>query len=100
MNHQAFNEEGLHPVKFNLDDGCNVSDELIMNQVRESIRRQLPQAYGHQPNSDRIALVCGGPSLAKTEKELVELAWNGVKVVAVNGAYQWCIDHNIKPSVM
>jgi len=34
------------------------------------------------------------------EKELVQAVWSGGKVVAVNGAYQWCIDHNIKPSAM
>jgi hypothetical protein len=90
----------LHPVTFNPDDGCNESDQVILDQVAFNIRRQLPQLYPHQPNKDRLALVCGGPSLAKTEKELVELVWSGVKVVAVNGAYQWCIDRNIKPSAM
>ena len=90
----------LYPVTFNPNDGCNVSDEKILEQVAFNIRRQLPQVYGHQPNNETVALVCGGPSLKSTEKELVELYWAGAKVVAVNGAYQWCIDHNIKPSVM
>jgi len=90
----------LSPVKFNDDDGCNVTDEIILQQVAANIRRQLPQVYPHQPNPDTIALVCGGPSLAKTEKELVEAYWAGAKVICLNGTYQWCIDHNIKPSAV
>jgi len=97
---ESINQEGLHPVTFNPNDGCNVSDEIILAQVAANIRRQLPQVYGHQTNNDTVALVCGGPSLKTTEKELVELQWAGAKVVAVNGAYQWCIDHNIRPSAM
>lgn len=96
---RAMNGE-LHPVSFNPDDGCNVSDDVILKQVARNIRRQLPQLMLHQPNSDTVALVCGGPSLASTEHQLVEAVWAGAKVVAVNGAYQWCIVHNIKPSAM
>jgi hypothetical protein len=92
--------DDLHPVTFNPDDGCNVSDDVILQQVAQNIRRQLPQAFPHQPNDDTVALVCGGPSLKTTEKELVEAYWAGCKVVAVNGAYQWCIDRNIRPSCM
>ena len=95
-----FNPEGLYPIKFSPDNGVNVPPEKIREQVAENIRRQLPQAYPHPINKETIALVCGGPSLAKTEKELVEAYWAGAKVVAVNGSYQWCIDRNIKPSAM
>jgi len=97
---QAFNPDGLYPVKFSPDNKCNVSDDKILEQVSLNIRRQLPQAKPHTPNNETVALVCGGPSLAKTEKELVEAYWAGAKVIAVNGAYQWCIDRNIRPSAM
>ena len=97
MNKQ-FND--LHPVTFNPDDGCNVSDDVILAQVAQNIRRMLPQVYPHPPNTETVALVCGGPSLKTTEKELVAAYWAGAKVVAVNGAYQWCIDRNIRPSCM
>lgn len=90
----------LRPVTFNPDDGCNVSDDVILSQVAYNIRRRLPQAFTHQDNNDTVALVCGGPSLRHTEQELVEAYWGGCKVVAVNGAYQWCIDRNIRPSCM
>lgn len=95
-----FNREGFQPVEFNPDDRCNVSNEVIMSQVATNIRRQLPQAYRHHINKETVLLVCGGPSLEKTKKELIEAYWDGGKVVALNGSYQWCIDNNIKPSVM
>lgn len=90
----------LKKIEFPADLGCNVTDEIILSQVAENIRRGLPFAQPHNPNPDIIALVCGGPSLAKTEKQLVEAVWRGAKVVCVNGTYRWCIERNIKPSVM
>lgn len=96
----AFNPDGLYPISFDPDNGLNVSPERLQEQVAINIRRQLPQAQPHVPNKETVALVCGGPSLAKTEKELVQAYWSGAKVVAVNGSYQWCIDRNIRPSAM
>lgn len=100
MNVPALKFEPEKTVKIELatDGGCNTPDDVILDQVRENIRRGLPQVFPHQPNPLTAILVCGGPSLAETEKELVKAVWEGGKVVAVNGAYQWCIDHNIKPS--
>lgn len=96
-----FDKEGFHRVEFDpANEGANVSDEKIMEQVSINIRRQLPQVMPHAANKEIVALVCGGPSLKQTKKQLVELAWSGAKVVAVNGAYQWCIDNNIRPSAM
>jgi Protein of unknown function DUF115 len=93
-------QDGLHKVQFNPDDDCNVPDGVILDQVRLNICRQLPQVWPHAPNNEIVALVCGGPSLKDTERDLVDLYWSGAKIVAVNGAYQWCIDRNIKPSAM
>jgi len=97
---QVFDPAALHHVQFAAENGCNTSDELLLTQVSANIRRQLPQAKPHSPNNETVALVCGGPSLVHTEDELVAAAWNGAKVVCVNGTYQWCVERNIKPSAM
>lgn len=76
----------------------NTPDFVLLKQVCENIRRGLPQVQPYNPNDQLALLVCGGPSLAMTEKDLVAKAWAGGKVVAVNGAYQWCVERNIKPS--
>lgn len=94
----VFDAKLAPPIKLAEDGLANTSDDTIIERVRENIRRPLPQcaAYGKNPNI--ALLVCGGPSLKDTEKELAEAWWGGGKVIAVNGAYQWCIDHNIMPS--
>lgn len=83
-----------------LKGGMNTGAEVIREQVRQNIRRHLPQVQPYAPNGQTAILVCGGPSLAETERELVEAYWAGGKIVAVNGSYQWCIERNLKPSAM
>ncbi len=92
----AFDVDKAKEIEFR--GGVNTPNDVILSQVQSNIRLGLPQVCAHPPNAQTIVLVCGGPSLALTEKALVKEVWEGGKVVAVNGAYQWCIDHNIKPS--
>lgn len=79
--------------------GVNTPDEILLAQVAENIRRGLPQAQPHPPNNTTGIIVCGGPSLKTTEKDLVKAVWAGGKVIAVNGTYNWCIERNIRPSI-
>lgn len=94
----AFDSEKVLRIK--LKGKCNTTDDIILDQVRKNIRRHLPQIQPFQQNGQTALLVCGGPSLIETEKELIEAYWNGGRIVAANGAYQWCIDRNLKPSAM
>lgn len=95
----ALDPARVMPVSFSPESGCNTPDEVILEQVRQNIRRGLPQVFPHAPNPMTAILVCGGPSLESTEKELARAVWAGGKIFAANGAYQWCIDRNLKPSV-
>jgi uncharacterized Rossmann fold enzyme len=81
-----------------LKGGCNTTDEVILEQVKINIRRQLPQVQPYMINHEVAVIVGGGPSLKETEKELLDCYWRGGKIVALNGAYRWCIERNIKPS--
>jgi len=76
----------------------NTDDATVAAQVRHAIRQGHPQLRPMPPNPDRVALVCGGPSLNDTLDELIELYFAGARVVTVNGAYHWCLTHNIRPS--
>lgn len=71
---------------------------LVAN-VQHSIRLGHPQIRPQPIQIDPVAIVCGGPSLEATRSELVDCIASGSKVVAVNGSYQWCLDHNIVPSM-
>lgn len=90
--------ESLIPITFSPDCGCNVGNDTLLSQISRNIRRSLPQLQPHPANTETALLVCGGPSLAETERDLIEEVWRGRKIVAVNGAYQWCVDRNLKPS--
>lgn len=96
----AFDAAKAKEIEFK--GGVNTPPDVILAQVEQNIRRGLPQACAHPPNDQTVVLVCGGPSLAMTEKDLVKEVWGdgvrGGKVVAVNGAYNWCLDRNIRPS--
>jgi len=76
----------------------NVTGDVIQSQIAASIRRGHPQAKQQAPNAQRVCLVGGGPSLAETEGELVDLLHAGAKLVTVNAAYHWCLERNLKPS--
>jgi len=75
----------------------NTSEEQIAANIASAIRRGHPQLRPQDVQTDRICLVGGGPSLADTESELVELLRDGAKLVTVNGAYHWALAHNLHP---
>ncbi len=76
----------------------NVDDATIYANIQSSLRRgypQLPQ-IGPVPTRDEVICIVGsGPSLRETEDELRALAAAGAKVVALNGAYRWCLDRGL-----
>jgi hypothetical protein len=76
----------------------NTDDATILEHIRHSVRLQHPQVKPQPAQSDRVCLVGGGPSLAETEHELRALYFEGAKIVTVNGAYQWCVERNYRPS--
>jgi hypothetical protein len=81
-----------------LHGDLNTDESTIRAHIASSIRRGHPQAKRQGLQADRVVLVGGGPSLHDTERELVDLIWSGAKLVTVNGAYQWCLERNLKPS--
>lgn len=95
-----FDPSAIHPLAFAPGVGCNTTDEEIKRQVEFNIRRGFPQLQPYAPNSTPAILVCGGPSLRSSERDIVNASWRGGKVVAVNGAYAWCVERNIRPGAM
>jgi hypothetical protein len=91
----------LPPVFEGLKIVGGVVNEIdhLYDYISSSIRRGHPQVKMQASQPHKIALVCGGPSLEATLPELRDLIAEGAKVATVNGAYAWCIDHNIIPSI-
>jgi hypothetical protein len=86
-------------LEIELTGSTNVGAEQIKANIAANIQRPLPQARPYELQSTGVALVGGGPSLEATLPELRAQVFAGVKVCAVNGAYQWLIERNIKPSM-
>lgn len=100
MTSTAITEEILHVldgVDFS-QGSINTPDEVLIKNIKHSIRLGHPQVRPQAPQKDRICLVGGGPSLDDTFEELRQLYFEGAKVVTVNGSAEWCLDHNIRPS--
>lgn len=81
-----------------LQGRINTTDDQLQANIQSSIRRGYPQIWPQPLKYDTICLVGGGPSLNETIDELRDCVFNGAKLVAMNGAYQWLIDHNFRPS--
>jgi hypothetical protein len=81
------------------DGRVNTDDAQLVANITASIRRGHPQIKPQALKQDAVALVCGGPSLESTLPELLALVAAGSKVVTVNGAYSWCVERNIFPSM-
>lgn len=82
-----------------LNGQVNVAHEEIYENVRSSLRRQLPQIRPQPQQMDRVCLVGGGPSLQspQVQTELRDLVYEGAVLVTVNGSYQWAIERNLRP---
>jgi hypothetical protein len=77
----------------------NVTDRELLDNIAYAIRQGHPQVQPADANAERILLVGGGPSLQETKDELIQLYYEGAKIVTVNGAYHWCLSQNLRPSV-
>ncbi len=77
----------------------NTTDEVVLTNIRASIRRGHTQLRPQPLKPERVVIVGGGPSLDATLPELVALIHEGAKLVTVNGSYQWCLDRNLTPKM-
>lgn len=84
-----------------VDSGkLNVEEGLIRDNVSHNIKLGFQQVVPHNTSDVEVMLVGGGPSLAKNIEKVRELRNKGVKLIAMNNAYKFCLDHDIKPSAL
>jgi SAM-dependent methyltransferase len=78
----------------------NVEQEQIRANVRHNIAQGWQQVHPHATNDVECMIVGGGPSLANAEMqdEIIEKRGAGVKLVTLNGAYNWALDRGLTPS--
>ena len=81
-----------------LEGTLNLDIETIKGNVRHNIRLGFQQVQPYPTNDVEVMIVGGGPSLKSQIPEIRALREQGVKLVCMNNAYQYCLDHDIKPS--
>lgn len=90
-----------NPVKTNFDVkfGVNVTEGELISNVAQNIRRPIPQVMPHAVRNDELLIVGGGWSVEETFDELLELHWQGNYIMALNGAGNYLMSKNVKPSI-
>ena len=78
----------------------NTAEEKIKENVANNVKLGFQQVQPHATNDVEVMIVGGGPSLADNIEEIRRLREDGVKLIAINNAYKFCVDHGVKPSAM
>jgi hypothetical protein len=82
----------------NLGVGCSMKEwEAALLKAGGELQRWR-QVYPHDPNDVECMIVGGGPSLAGKLEEIKRLRSEGVKLITLNGAYNWALEHGLKVS--
>ena len=76
----------------------NTSEEAILANVSANLAGGWPQVEPHVTNNLEVMILGGGPSLARHLPEIRRKRAAGVKLVALNGAYNWCLENGLTPS--
>lgn len=78
----------------------NTEEEQVVKNVNANINGPYGEQQVHpfQVNEAEVMILGGGPSMALYEDEIREKRAAGVKLVTLNGAYNWCVTHGLKPS--
>lgn len=76
----------------------NIEVAEIRANVAHNIKQGWQQATAHDCNDIECMIVGGGPSLNEFADEIKERRAAGVKLITLNGAYNWCVERGITPS--
>ena len=78
----------------------NVTEEKLLENVKYNIKQGWQQALPHPTNDVECMILGGSPSLNEFEEEIKQKRADGVKIIAINGTYKWCLDRGIVPSAL
>lgn len=75
--------------------GVNASRDMITENVRSSIVRDLDWFTGEQPHAKTAVLCCGGPSLKDSLPAIRDHKRRGARIVTVNNTMRFLLEHGI-----
>ena len=76
----------------------NMADEAIRANVAHNCAQGWQQAVPHETNDLEVMILGGGPSMAAFEDDIKRKRAEGVKLITLNGAYNWALAHGLIPS--
>ena len=76
----------------------NVSDEQIRANVAANVAAGWQQVQPHETNDVEIMLIGGGPSLPDHLETIRQMRADGVKLITLNGSYNWALEQGLVPS--
>jgi len=76
----------------------NAEEERIRENVKHNIAQGWKQVHPAPTNDLECMIVGGGPSLPEFEDEIRAKRAEGVKLVTLNGAYNWALERGLVPS--
>ena len=93
-------KEWIPVEEIEMEGRLNTDLEIVRANVSANVKLGIQQAQPYPTNDIEVMLVGGAPSLAQDIETIRALRNQGVKLVCLNNAYQFCLDHGIMPSAM
>jgi len=82
-----------------VDNGkINATEALILDNIQRNCEEGYQQVIPHPEQDTEVMILGGGPSLNDHLGEIRSMRAEGVKLVTLNGAYNWAIEHVLTPS--
>lgn len=76
----------------------NTTDDVVIENVKANIADDWKQVHPHITNDLECMVLGGGPSLLQFLPQIKEMREQGAKLITLNGAYNWALDHGLTPS--
>jgi SAM-dependent methyltransferase len=77
----------------------NIADKIARDNVKFNTSQGWMQVTPHETTLQEVMILGGGPSLNQFEEEIKRRrVVDGVKLITLNGAYNWCLERGLVPS--
>ena len=76
----------------------NVIEDKIIANIKHNVSQGWKQCIPHDTNDLECMILGGGPSMNDNLEEIKALRASGVKLITMNGAYNWAIKNGLVPS--
>lgn len=77
----------------------NVTEDEVRANIRANLEAGYQEAQPYQQQDCEVMILAGGPSLGDCEEEIRAQRADGMRLVTVNGTYNWCIERGLTPSI-